>query len=364
MNKKKTAFMLAAVMSLTVLSSCGTSTPAATTTAPETTQATGQTTTTAAAASEATTSEATTASEAPASETTAAQTEEHSDRVDIPESEWDGYMDKIFAANQREAVFANHRSLAMSLDLNIDAGEYKADYNWFTKDYTYYRAPAYEELSLPEVRYELVGIGTEYAPVATYYLDMIEGGYQFWYTPAEKSKWYDPEHETIGEMYIQDEKLYYNSVYDEAGSENYFNVLLPQGEYTGGIVRYTSVLDANTFEPIGASIYYEKDGKNEEIITEHYEYDIEPPRTVDVLAGVFERYNPNVVTVTATAHPGTDKEITTSVTVPANSTVSFYTPDMTAPEYFKDYECTQPYTEEWDMMSDLTVYIRDGGKQE
>ena len=357
MNKKKTVLILATAISLTVLASCGASTPAATTTAPETTQAAEQTTTSAA-------SEVTTVPETSTSETTSAQPDEHSDRVDIPESEWNGYMDKIFAANQREAVFANHRSLVLSLDLNIDAGEYKADYNWFTKDYTYYRAPAYEELSLPEVRYELVGIGTEYAPVATYYLDMIEGGYQFWYTPTEKSKWYDPEHETIGEMYIQDEKLYYNSVYDDAGSENYFNVLLPQAEYTGGIVRYTSVLDANTFEPIGASIYYEKDGNTEQIITEHYEYDSELPRTVDVLAGVFERYNPNVVTVTATAHPGTDKEITKSVTVPANSMVSFYTPDMTAPEYFKDYECTQPLTEEWDMMSDLTVYIRDAGTQE
>ncbi len=110
-------------------------------------------------------------------------------------------MDKVFAANQREAVFANHKSLVLSLDLNIDAGEYKADYNWFAKDYTYYRAPAYEEFSLPEVRYELVGIGSEYAPAATYYLDMIEGGYQFWYTSKEKSEWYDPEHETISEMY-------------------------------------------------------------------------------------------------------------------------------------------------------------------
>ncbi len=359
MNKKKTALMLAAAISLTALASCGTSTPAATTTAPETTQAAVQTTTTTAAASE-----AATASEAPASETAAAQTEEHSDRVDIPENEWDGYMDKVFAANQREAVFANHKSLVLSLDLNIDAGEFKADYNWFAKDCTYYRAPAYEELSMPDVRYELVGIRSEYQPVVTYYLDMIEGGYQFWYTPKEKSDWYDPEHETIREMYIQDGKLYLNSVYDEAGSENYFNVILPQVEYTGGIVRYTSVLDANTFESTEAAIYYEKDGNTEQIIKENYEYDVDPPRTVDVLVGVFERYSPNTVTVTATAHPGTDKEITKSITVPANSMVSFYTPDMTAPEYFKDYDCTQPYTEEWDMMSDLTVYIRDGGAQE
>lgn len=355
MNKKKTSLMLAAVMSLTVLSSCGTAAPAATTTAPETTQAAEQTTTSA-------TSETTTTTEAPAAETTAAQAEEQSDRVDIPESEWSGYMDKMYAANQREAVFANHRSLVLSLDLNIDAGEYKADYNWFTKDCTYYRAPAYEELSMPEVRYEIVGIGSEYQPEATYYLDMIEGGYQFWYTPKEKSEWYNPEHETISEMYIQDGKLYCNSVYDEAGSENYFNVLLPQVEYTGGIVIYTSVHDANTFESIEATIYYEKDGNTEQIIKEHYEYDVEPPRTVYVLTGAFDRYTPNTVTVTATAHPGTDKEITKSITVPLNSMVSFYTPDMTAPEYFKDYECTQPYTEEWDMMSDLTIYIRDAGE--
>ncbi len=56
--------------------------------------------------------------------------------------------------------------------------------------------------------------------------------------------------------------------------------------------------------------------------------------------------------------------MTKSITIPANSAVDFYTPDIANPAYYSDYECTQPITEQWDMMSDLTVYIRDGGAQE
>ena len=205
MNKKKTAFIIAGIMSLTALSSCSQSTPAATA-APETTvaaQTTEQTTT----AAETTT----TAVETEAVTQAAAQ----SDRTDIPESEWDEYQEKLFAANQRSAVFQNHQFMIMEVDFGIDPGEY-----------TYYRAPAYEEFSVPDVRYELVGIGSDWNPVATYYLDMIEGGYQFWPIPADMGDWYNPEYETITEMYIQDGKIYMNSEYNEAGTENYYSILL------------------------------------------------------------------------------------------------------------------------------------------
>ena len=114
MKNKKTVLMIAAAIALTALASCGTPTPAATS-VPETTaaaQTTEQTTT----AAETTT-------------TTAAETEApavKSDRVDIPESEWDEYQEKIFAANQRPAIFRNHKSMTMESDFGIDPGEYKA----------------------------------------------------------------------------------------------------------------------------------------------------------------------------------------------------------------------------------------------
>ena len=358
MKSKKTALIIAAALAMTTLASCGTNAPAATTTAAsETTTAAAQTE--AAATTEATT----TVSEAPAAEETSAQTENNSGRVDIPESEIDAYMDKIFAANQREAVFKNHESLTVALDIGIDAGEYKADYNWFLKDVTYYSAPAFEELSFSDVRYEMVGIGSDYQPVSTYCLDMIEGGYQYWPTPTDKNKWYDTEHEKPTEVYIQDGKLIYNSVYDEEGSSNYFSVILPQVEYTGGKVLWHSVHDAETFELLETSSSLEKDGETIPLISEIYTYDSgSTPICVHVVTGAFERYSPNMMTVTATAHPGTDKEITKSINIPVNSMVQFYTPDMTNPEYFTDPECTKPYSEEWDMMSDLTVYIRDAGE--
>ena len=115
MKNRKTVLITAAILSLSVLSSCGSSSP----------------------------------SDADVSETEAAvqnadtDTAESADRTDIPESEWDGYQDKIYAANQREAVFKNHQNLIMSVDFNIDPGEYKADFNWFIENETYYRAPAY-----------------------------------------------------------------------------------------------------------------------------------------------------------------------------------------------------------------------------
>ena len=355
MYKKKTVLMIAAAIALTALASCGTPTPAATS-APETTaavQTTEQTTT----AAETTT---TTAAE---SEAEAQPADEQSDRTDIPESEWDEYQEKIFAANQRPAIFRNHKSMTMESDFGIDPGEYKADYNWFAEDVTYYRAPAYEEFSLPDVRFELNGIGSEWNPTATYYLDMIEGGYQFWPVPENYNDWYDPECETITEMYIQDGKLHMTSVYNEAGTENYYSILLPQVEYTGGTLRYTAVVDAQSLEFLEDSTYIEKDGTSEPLITDTFRYEEPIPSGINVIEGFFERYNINsTVTVTATSNPGTEKEMTKSVTVPANSWVYFYTPDIENPVCYLDYECTQPYTEEWDMMSDLTIYIRDAGE--
>ena len=350
MNKKKTALIIAGIMSIAALSSCGTSTPAATA-APETTtaaQTTEQTTT----AAETTT----TAAETEAVTQAAAQ----SDRTDIPESEWDEYQEKMFAANQRTAVFKNHQFMIMEVDFGIDPGEYKAYYNWFTENVTYYRAPAYEEFSLPDVRYELVGIGSDWNPVATYYLDMIEGGYQFWPVPADLNEWYQPEYETITEMYIQDGKLCMTSVYTEAGTENYYSILLPQVEYTGGTLKYTAVIDAESLEYLESSSYIEKDGKTEWLFTDTYKYDEPVPSCINAIEGFFERGNIGaVVTVTATSNPGTEKEMTKSVTIPANSWVSFYTPDIENPAYYSDYECTQPITEQWDMMSDLTVFIKE-----
>lgn len=348
MNKKKTALIIAGIMSITALSSCGTSTPAATA---------AQETTTAAQTTEQTTTAAETTT------TAAAETEApamQSDRTDIPESEWDKYQEKIFAANQRPEVFKNHRFMIMEVDFGIDPGEYKAYYNWFTENVTYYRAPAYEEFSLPDVRYELVGIGSEWSPVATYYLDMIEGGYQFWPVPADLNEWYEPEYETITEMYIQDGKIYMNSVYNEAGTENYYSILLPQVEYTGGTLKYTAVIDAESLEYLESSSYIEKDGKTEWLFTDTYKYDEPVPSCINAIEGFFERGNVIAsVTVTATVNPGTEKEMTKSVTIPANSAVDFYTPDIANPAYYSDYECTQPITEQWDMMSDLKVFIKE-----
>ena len=321
MYKKKTVLMIAAAIALTALASCGTPTPAATS-APETTaavQTTEQTTT----AAETTT---TTAAE---SEAEAQPADEQSDRTDIPESEWDEYQEKIFAANQRPAVFKNHQFMIMEVDFGIDPGEYKAYYNWFTENVTYYRAPAYEEFSSPDVRYELVGIGSDWNPVATYYLDMIEGGYQFWPVPDDLNVWCDPENETITEMYIQDGKLCMTSVYTEAGTENYYSILLPQVEYTGGTLKYTAVFDAESLEFSESSSYIEKDGKTEWLFTDTYKYDEPVPSCINAIEGFFERGNVSAaVTVTATVNPGTEKELTKSVTIPANSAVDFYTPDI------------------------------------
>ncbi len=350
MKNNKTALMIAGIMSLTALSSCGTSAPAPAS-APETTaaaQITEQTTTTAA---ETTTTTTAAETEAPAVK---------SDREDIPESEWVEYQEKIYAANQRPAVFKNHQFMIMEVDFGIDPGEYKAYYNWFTENVTYYRAPAYEEFSSPDVRYELVGIGSDWNPVATYYLDMIEGGYQFWPVPDDLNVWYNPENETITEMYIQDGKLCMTSVYTEAGTENYYSILLPQVEYTGGTLKYTAVFDAESLECSESSSYIEKDGKTEWLFTDTYKYDEPVPSCINAIEGFFERGNVSAaVTVTATVNPGTEKELTKSVTIPANSAVDFYTPDIANPAYYSDYECTQPVTEQWDMMSDLTVYIKE-----
>lgn len=354
-RKRSITFVIALVLSLSFLSSCGQQSPTAKTTvaATQSIVQNGAATTTA---------EMPVSSESSAAaDTTAIDVSEPTDdRIDIPESEYTAYIDKTYEANQRKTIFNNHRYLIMDSDFNIDPGEYKADYCWLAKDVTYYKAPAYEEFSLPDVRYELLGIGSDWNPTATYYLDMIEGGYQYWPVSNVKGNWFDPEHETFTEMYIQDGRLYTASVYDEAGTEAFYGVMLPQVEYTGGIIRYYSVVDAETFEFIEASYYLEKDGVSERLFTERYIYDQPIPHCVNVIEGMFERAVLHTVTVTVTAHPGEETEITKSIVVPLNSMVSVYVPDMAEPVYYTDYECTKTFDGNWDMMSDLTLYIRDG----
>ena len=346
MTIKRSVLIIAAVLSLTALSSCGSSGTAnsAASVAPQTS-----------AAIETTVSEAGTTEEAQT--TTSAQPEEKSDRRDIPESEWADHTSKAFAANQREAVFKNHQCLEVIRESSVELSEYLADYFWFQKDITYYTGPAFEEFSTPEVRFELLDFGYNYQPKATYYIDMVEGGYQYWPIPTDKDRWMDPEHERIEEMYTEDGKLHINSVYDDTGTETFWGISMWGYDYPGGTVRCKATFNADTYELIETSYYLD----NDLLQTESHVYDRDMPRCINSICASFDRICDKTVTVTATANPGEDNELTKSIVVPANVMVSFYAPDMVAPEYYTDRECTQPYNDDWDMESDLTLYIRDGG---
>jgi hypothetical protein len=120
-------------------------------------------------------------------------------------------------------------------------------------------------------------------------------------------------------------------------------------------------LDAKTREIVSVkTVYTFEDGTVEEGISTI-------TRDVDMPEGMkefleYDKETENMRTVTIVSNPGTENEKTESIQLPRGLQVSV-SPDWEVEELmtlYADKACTQIFEEEWDVNTDLTVYVKWG----
>ncbi|MBR2085848.1 MAG: hypothetical protein IJ906_01700 [Oscillospiraceae bacterium] len=272
----------------------------------------------------------------------------------------DGFKDlshKIHEANGEDAIFQNHTSLSLRMDARYQHVNAMSDYVYLTPGCSYGHASYYEQYSKDRECFQWIGTDTS-TPYLAYVADLTQNyrGHVYWYVPEEESDFYDPEHETITDVFEKDGMIWEYSVMDETGSKDYMAVLMG-GEYNGEILHCVEIVNAETYEIIEGRVYAEKDGKTYLLGIDRMEYDLPEPAYISDFLKMFEIGDSKTATVTYVANPGKDNEISKSITVPQYSAVSCFSWDIPDPALYLDAECTQPVEKEWDGKSDITYYV-------
>ena len=135
------------------------------------------------------------------------------------------------------------------------------------------------------------------------------------------------------------------------------DIALMEGGVVSCVETYT--LDAKTREMVSIkTVYTYEDGTTEEgVVT--ITRDVEDPEGMKPFLA-FAQETENMRTVTIVSNPGTENEKTESIQVPKGLQVAIGN-DWGVEETFSVYEdaaCTQPFEEEWDVNSDVTIYVK------
>ena len=264
---------------------------------------------------------------------------------------------KIHTANSREAIFANHTSLSLTMDDTYKHPYDMSDYVYLGPDYSYGHASNYEQYSKDREVFQRVGIDTN-KPYEVYIADLTENyrGHVYWYVPEKEEDFYDAEHETLTDVFTKDGILWQYSVMDETGSKNYIDNMMG-GDYSGEIINCVELVNAENYEIAEGYVYAEKDGKTYLLGVHRMQYDLPEPEIVTSFLKRFDNGDKATATVTYVANPGKDNEISKSLIVPKYSAVTFYSQDIPEGDIFLDAECTKPMEKQWNGRSDITYYV-------
>ena len=287
------------------------------------------------------------------------------DRTNITDdAEQKNLTHEIFVNNTKEEIFKNHTSVTVNYINHFDKPGEFADYYYLRSDNSFMTGPNYQEYSSDRVIYFNTTSEEYPEPLTMRFLDFSEeyDGIEYWYQLDDEKESFDFDHEKITEMYIEDGFIKQYSKMDETESKKYVeeNMLV---SYTGGSILCEAAIDADTYELSSVIYYLEKDGKTYPVDTINIEFDQPEPEELGTLLAKFDDSAADkMITYTYVLNPGTDKEVTKSLTVAKDSIVDFYSKDIFNPEYYKDYECTKPLglDEKIDKTSDVTLYIRNG----
>ncbi len=255
----------------------------------------------------------------------------------------------VYEANRLEALFNRHTSVQFLLS-DADAPD---GYNviWETKEVCFQTyADWFAHWQKDQVFYE-----TRYVR-ETDSLTLFAGyDYDFYYTPYcfvddTFEEFFDVEHDTPAGCHIEDGKLYLTSFYDETMSrETMENMGLA---YNGETVYSRLVVDASTYEASFFQKYFEADGKETVLYSQHMAYDLPEPMACRTLRAAFEWENAQYVKMTMVIDHGTDHELTKTLDLPAFTQFQL----LCSSPYvvFLDEDCTT--ITGWDGVSDATGY--------
>nr|MCR5733661.1 hypothetical protein [Lachnospiraceae bacterium] len=288
-----------------------------------------------------------------------------SGRQDIPfdSKEFEQLDKEVYEANLLDELFKHHKSVVYEYTELPDNDLGWLDYFYMTKDVCYHENAETAEYDYDRYFYFLEGDGSGNAPEFGYGVDLTSDydlladyGYQLVPDLEPGESWFNSETEEHVECYIEDGRIYMKDRCKEESAEEWFKDNVPNETYDGGIIYNEVIADAKTKEILEFNTYLEKpDGTMRLLLGKKASYDAEEPRRVRNMRAVAERYCENMIDVTFTVDPGTDHELSKSITMPVGSTIKFYCDNGDKAIYFDNAEATE--LTHWDGMKSKSLYI-------
>ena len=260
---------------------------------------------------------------------------------------------KVYEANQLDALFGRHESVAYTFTFPLDPEN--PWFVWETSDRVYQEWGANgARLDRDRIVYSMscdaetgaldAGCGVDYDPDYDPFYSFV------WQT---EEAFFDPEHDHVTRIDEQDGVIHTVSEFDETLSRQYIENELGM-EYAGQTVRTELFLDAETCELLKSVETMVQDGEETVACVLAAEYDTPEPLACRTLRAPFERASENMMTMTFVIDPGADHEIKREITVPANTEASQMFGEAPI-VYFNDADCET--LSHWDRMSDRSFYI-------
>ncbi len=261
---------------------------------------------------------------------------------------------KIYEANQLDAIYGRHESVAFIYTYAED--HLRDGYVWENADNVYQEWGTSEaEYNRDRVFYEM-SYDAETDAMITRCGFNCDPEYNPFFCILEMSEeeFLDNEqHEHYTEFSHENGIIRTASRFDETLSRKWIEDRWGL-EYKGQYVRTESVINEDNYEFISSSLIMVEDGKDAFSFVTTVEYDVPEPAASRNLRATYERKSENMMNINFVADPGTDHEITRKVTVPINSDVGIKAGDVPY-VYFNDPDCET--LSHWDRISDNSYYI-------
>ncbi len=273
----------------------------------------------------------------------------------IDEAAWLETSHKIYEANQLDALLSRHSSLKYSF--SYPETPQNDNFNWETAECYYQEWPGYNYARYDGDRFYFVSSPDESgAPQLSCGIDHTSG-----YDPyfelfgLPEDQFLDTEHESLYDSFTEDGLLHILTVYDETGSRRWIENNLSR-DSAGETVHMEMVVYRETCEILRNTVTLEKDGKTSSAFGYTVEYDTPEPESSQALRAQFKQPDRTPITITVTSDPGTDRELSTSLTISQESAFELYADDPYVA--FDDADATSvSAVYAWDGTSDISFFV-------
>ena len=279
--------------------------------------------------------------------------------LNLTDEEFRELIHKIFLVNQQETMFERHSSQSVVYINDFPASAEAAYAYYITPDSVYQESQDWIYYDKDRVEYQVDGISEPETASKVCLIDFQEDWESnLWrYVPTDESMWMNYEHDHLIDAYTEDGRLHILTRYDEEMSREYCENTVGV-QYEGEIYTTDTICDENNYDLLAFVVRKELNGSSEVVNTILFEYDGEIPSSLLLLRMMFEQRDEEPVTVTIIVDPDTDREASKTITIPPHIGAAYVCDDMETIQVFTDRECTVPYVEPWDRMTDLTMYLK------